>query len=763
MYYKIAQLMLTPGKKANTISDVFVAQPDANKESLAGKLFALAEIELNKSENLKIVNFLIDNINHNYYQNEKIILRERISDLKVEHIFESALAKTNKNLVEFLHNEKIKLDPKLINITIGVIYKNDLHFASIGKNKATLICKNKDLSDSGYKAINVENDENKKLNPAKLFTNVISGHIHNNCYFIFNNETLSEFLSEKQLIDIITKLPPGGAIEQIKNTLSKINSYVSFLAIIIKNSSMEEPSIKPSIEVVNTSARTSIEGLRETEETTEKFLTPTGIISPKKLTSYFSKILPNFSLNKKEKISDSKNILIKDRIIGKKKSNLFSFQKIIKIIKNIFVYSFNFIIYFFKIITNKNNLVDFLKSAKIKAGNLKRAFSDSISKLFYWFKNLNKINKILFSIGIICLILFIGNSTILFFKNKKVKIEETYNSSIEEIEQKQNQVEASLLYSNEAGAKKILEEIDSLLSIFPRETESQISDFNELTKKHKEQLEKIRHVVKISKSNELANFVNLNSNANPENLMLIKDDENKIYTGDSEQKSIYVLNLPDNSVTAITDLSININNLNYPTSDKNNNIYYFNLNNIIKLNTKKEEMSSLEINIKNNPNNISGIANFNNKLYLIDNKENEILRYNIAENGFSPPYSWLANNYDLSSATGIAIDGHIYILKENGDLEKYLKGEKENFSLDKIEPKIEKASKIFVSSEQKYIYILESIKNRLAVFDKTGKFILQYQSDEFNNLKDFAVLEDDEKIYFLNNTSIYEITAEHFE
>jgi nucleoside diphosphate kinase len=97
MYYKIAQLMLTPGKKASTVSDIFIAQPDVIKESLAGKLFILFEIESKKVDSLKVINFLIDNINYHYYQSEKIILREKITSLKVEHIFEDALAKTNKN------------------------------------------------------------------------------------------------------------------------------------------------------------------------------------------------------------------------------------------------------------------------------------------------------------------------------------------------------------------------------------------------------------------------------------------------------------------------------------------------------------------------------------------------------------------------------------------------------------------------------------------------------------------------------------------
>ena len=144
MHYRTASIILNSNQAANNAtSEIFVAQPDANKEALAGRLFAIVEININKAQALKTINFLINNINHNYYQNEKIILRERISSLKVEHIFETSLAKTNKDLAEFLDREKIKVTPANLNITIGVIHENNLHFSSVGKNKSLLIYKHK--------------------------------------------------------------------------------------------------------------------------------------------------------------------------------------------------------------------------------------------------------------------------------------------------------------------------------------------------------------------------------------------------------------------------------------------------------------------------------------------------------------------------------------------------------------------------------------------------------------------------------------------
>ena len=238
MYYKIAQLILSPGRNSSTSGDVFVAQPDSIKEDLAGKLFIIIEIESSTTKDLKIINFLIDNLNFNYYNSEKILLREKISSLKVEHIFEAALAKTNKSFFGFLENNKYNFNLNLLNISAGVIHKDELYLANHGKNKALLIYKKRKEDEEIYDYIDIFNeadkDEEEILNTKskKLFSNVISGKIPEGGQFIISNEALPEYLSKKQIIEISSTLPPISAVEQIKNTLTKINSYVSFSGII---------------------------------------------------------------------------------------------------------------------------------------------------------------------------------------------------------------------------------------------------------------------------------------------------------------------------------------------------------------------------------------------------------------------------------------------------------------------------------------------------------------------------------------------------
>jgi len=766
--------MLTPGRKASTISDIFIAQPDVIKESLAGKLFILFEIESRKVDSLKVINFLIDNINYNYYQSEKIILREKITSLKVEHIFETALAKTNKNFNEFLNNEKIKINLRSINITVGIIHENILYFANTGKNKVFLIYKSnpkqgknltnqseknmlredKSLPKGEYKITDITQQttvsDYKKEDEMKLFSNVISGPIPHQGHFVIANEALPEYITNKQLIQIVTTLPPASAVEQIKNILSKINAYVSFLGIIIKSTTLEKTEKQKKIAPLTT--HESVLDLNITEETTEHLLTPSGLINFKK----WYKFPQLFVKQRKEIKSDRKRLtLLKDKIFFKKQSFAI-IKKIINIIKNIAISLLNIFFYLTKALSSRKNIIRLFSRIKIN-------FAKQKEKFLFAFNNLNNKSKILLILSLSFLLIFAVNLSIIKLKNKKVEEQKSYTDLTALIERKQNQAEANLLYSNEEGARKLFTEIEKILAGFPQDTEEQKEQLRQFHEKFKLQLEKIRRVTRIDQPTELANFINLNSQAKPENIVL-GSSAKKIYSADSSQKSIYILDITNNLITTLTDLEQTIIGLRLPAKGINNSIYYFNDTNIIEFNTEKEAMNSLAINIIGNHYDFVSADTYNNKLYMLNAKDSQIYRYNKVGQGFSPsPYSWLKEKINLETAVDMSIDGHIYILKNNGEIIKLLRGKTVDLALEQIDPPLTKPTKLFVSPELKFIYVLEPMGKRLAVFDKTGQFIMQYYSDQLTDLKDFVVDEKNKILYFLNATVVFSFNCVHFE
>lgn len=766
MHYKLASLISTSSQKSGTAGEVYISQPDAEKERLAGKLFVLIEIDAGRANSLKLINFIINSINQNYYQNEKIILRERISSLKIEHIFETALTKTNRDLKEFLKEEKIKIKQSDLNITIGVIYENDLHFSNVGKNKAMLIYKEKEKkkntgakkqedSPATYKiAVLGNNEENKSKtkNEQGFFAEVISGVIPQEGYFLFTNEALPEYLSHKQLIKIITKLPPLSAAEQIKNTLTTINAYVSFSGIIIKNSSGEpeaqisqEPT--PAVDADIESADASFEDLNATEENTEKYLSPSGIINFKKWSKNCTKALTKVAKKTPQK---DKIFALKDKIFVKKKTPLTQCKKILIFLKNIILYIGGFFAWFFKSITNKEKMTQIVRNTK----DIPQKTKKKSKNIYQWFFSLNKKRKIAFIVGAICLLLFLASVSFTIINKKKAEQKQVFTELLENIEKRQNQIEANLLYSNEEGAKKLLKENDQFLADLASQVDEDNEKYINFINKHKKQKEKIRHVVYLEDLKEITDFNNLSSQADTNNIIYYKD---KIYAGDNKQGSIYITNLDDNSATAVTDINIDANLLNYPVANKDGYIYFMDDDKVIGLNSETENMENIQISLPNQELDIVAMDGYNNRLYALDSKNNEIYKFTKINGEFSQRSNWMKEDADFSNAKDLSIDGNIYVLFDNGKIIKYFSGEEREFETDLIDPEITNASKIFASNEEDgFIYVLEKSTNRLVVFDKEGKFLHQYKSEKLDNLKDFTIDEESEIIYFLNGNKIYE-------
>ncbi|MEI7620152.1 MAG: hypothetical protein WCJ57_01110 [Candidatus Falkowbacteria bacterium] len=713
MYTKIAPITINTEKKANGAAKIFIAEPEPAQEQLAGKLFILIEVEAKKSDANKIIDFVISDINENYYQNEKLMLREKIEALKIENIFETVLVKTNKNLIDFLSKEKINLSPKSINATIGIIFGNELHFSNIGTNQALLLYK--EDTDSVYKMINVERSEDTKdqsgdsLNFKKLFSSIISGEMPTKSYFIFANEALSEYLFNQELIEIITKLAPLGAAEQIKNTLFKINSFIPFMGIIVKNNlSHEEPESMEEYRQVEATRNISSEqqnpNLTRTEENTANILAPASAVSTKKMSGFCVKMI--------RKINPLKPI-------G-------------KIIKSLY--------------KPKEH------SANISATSLdKSALSVEVPR------NTRKLKKILLIILAVALLAFLGN--LIYQKTQTKKTEQVEENKEYEttIKQKENQIDSYLLYNDEKSAKGILEELKAYLDSIPEEKKAKIDNYNELKAKFDSQMAQVQHITKVEQLKVAADFSAIGSDLNIENIML---SNGKFYAADNNKKTIYRINAKD-GVSAVINLDQVKSYLKYPSTSKDGSVYYLDEGQTVVLNPKDEKLSTKKMGIVEGQN-LIGLFNYSDKLYALDKAKSQLYRYVSTNNEYPSAEPRLKSKLDASDVNSFTIDnaggpsavGTVYFLKSSGEVKKFYNGSEQKFTIDAIEPKLSNPTNIKILND---IYILDPANKRLTVFGRDGKAKKQYQSEQLSNLKDFTVDEKNKKAYMLTDNIVLEL------
>ncbi len=151
------------------------------------------------------------------------------------------------------------------------------------------------------------------------------------------------------------------------------------------------------------------------------------------------------------------------------------------------------------------------------------------------------------------------------------------------------------------------------------------------------------------------------------------------------------------------------------------------------------------------------VSSYNGNVYVLDKKQNQILKFVAADSGFSQTNYFKDASPDFSNAVSMAIDSSVYVLSSNGNVGKFTKGKSDSFSVTALETKLSSPKRIFTTADLDNIYILDNGNSRIVVLDKNGAYKSQYQANVIKNADDFDVSEKDKKAYVLSSGKVYEI------
>lgn len=742
MQYKLAQLILPATQKTDSLGEVFVAQPDTLKEELLGKLFVILQINSNSSNDVRLANFLISELNKNYYQNDKAILRERLKSITIEQVFESCLAKTNKNIADQLLSKKIIVDLRKINITIGVIFGTEVHFSNLGKNKINLFYRNKqEAGIDKYKSRDLTEDDNdtSEINPNKLFANLNNGILPQSGFMLFANEALPEYIGTKKLIEIITTLPPLGAIEHIKQQLEQLNSFVSFYAVLLKNTTGIVTADPPRR--TKASANESINDLRLTESITEKLLMPTGLIDFRKWTDRGKKAMTKSKSGSNQLSLANKHLKQERRstvtpnghgLLAKTKSysiNIATSAVALTVGLLHMTKGFNL---------RPQHLTNSVRQLALFAGN-------TLLSPVAWFFNLRQRQRLMIFGSFIFLILFGLSLWFTSYRQKQLASSERIETVLTQIEEKENLIDSSLIYKNDEGALNLANEVRVLIASLPALKEAN-PKLDLLKTKFQDQEKKIRKIISVTPK-EIANIGGLVAAAEP--LNLTKTDQ-ALYSSDSKNRAIYKIDLGTKIISTLSSGLENLESLNGGAID-NNLIYYQAKDKVFILNTKKDQGKTYEV--KDLPLNDSlALAPYLDKLYVL-NKAGEVMRLNFRNDSFTGPRNWLDQKVDTKNFAKLHIDGSIYMLYTDGNIVKFSRGEKQAFALTGLEPKLSKSTTM--TSSDNFIYIADSNLKAITVFDNKGAYQKMYQADKFTDVTALQIDEKNKTGYVLADKAVY--------
>lgn len=156
---------------------------------------------------------------------------------------------------------------------------------------------------------------------------------------------------------------------------------------------------------------------------------------------------------------------------------------------------------------------------------------------------------------------------------------------------------------------------------------------------------------------------------------------------------------------------------------------------------------------------IVDIAGFGSNLYVLDGVENQIWKYVPTSTGYSGKGKYLTSDTtaDFSDVIRMQIESSVYALKNDGEMLRFTKGAKDNFSYEGLDKNVNSPKSFFVSSDTESIYLLDSGNSRLLILTKVGGYKGQISGDKFATASDLVVDEENKKVYLLEGNNIYTV------
>ncbi len=643
--------------------------------------------------------------------------------------FESMLSDLNNKFFDIV-KEQISWTRK-INISIVLLLDNKLHFVNYGNNHLLLI-KHRYMVDM-IKEMSV----NLQVPGKKLFDQMYSGSIENFFRFTLCNQATFDYTSFETTKDILSLLPIQNIQTQIEQLTTKTHRNQNISGVIIQKINNEVQENISEVYKSDEQPQNSIEKLIQTSQRTKKLLKP----------QLLPDILQIFKfLKKKEKETILKEMpeknLPEKPIYKRFKFSKPSFNKIPFNLSNILL----------KVKHKKNKTIDIVK-------NTPQNFLYLWKNLKNKYTNLPKSSKYLLNFALILLLALAINLVTLGLKQQAKEKVEFYDSLIEQITSKHDEIQATIIYGDTKKARELLINNMNLIAKLPQNNEDRKNTYNMLFETNQKFMDEANKLYTIPSPLLLIDLNKFNNSVDPINISLNK---NSIIALTNE--SIINININTKEISELSFTDFNIINPKYSIPIDTINLIYSEDGKIFRYDTITNSFAPTKTTFTYNNNKISDIGTYNNNLYLLDTTENQIWKMNKVGDNFSSPNKWTKEKLDISNATSFTIDGNIYILENNGNVTKLTRGNKKEFNLEKIEPPLTNTIKIYSETDIPYLYILDKNNNRIIIFDKQGKLVKQYKSDKFNNSKDFAIdykaQEDSTLVYILAEKNIYQIAIE---
>jgi hypothetical protein len=377
-------------------------------------------------------------------------------------------------------------------------------------------------------------------------------------------------------------------------------------------------------------------------------------------------------------------------------------------------------------------------------------------------------NKILLSaVGILAVVVVIA--TVSLAKGNTVRVsKKTAVASLESAVQKNDAAKAAIIYEDTAKASSLLFEAYNLAEAAAKNNTTKTQALS-LLAAITTQLNEVSKVKHIDNLRPLTDFASLASQIDTQNSAQVKLSLNSImaigsdiYTFDTEYNKILKYNDSRKEAGIVNSLVSKENKIKLGTIvDSNNLIFYASPASVYSLNLTENKLQGVALD-GGNWNNASSIIAYTDKLYFLDPDNKQIWKYKRLTEGYTkiaPYFEDNSNIPDFKGASKFAIDGSVYVLN-NGAISKYDGGAPIDFSLKNVPEysgTLGAIKDIFANATTSGLYVLDSEKSRVVLFDKSGNYMKQYIFSGISNPSSMFVDESAGYIWLLAGTQVFQL------
>lgn len=740
--HELDSLLLYDPNRSRATTNVWVARPTPDEQQRLGKLFMIVSIDTHQRINHDIIGIIQDEVRTQFYQGQ---------GLSPERQLEHAVHHTNQRLHDLIA-DGVNQWVSQCHILLGLVHGHQVTLFPVRSVHAFRLHQSRLVDILGE-------PNTAPPNPLRVFSESLNGTLEPNDCLLVCLPSLLDYFSLEKLRRTMLDYPPHEAVRQLEQQLMGVDPSVSFGAMIfrfIPETELAVPSVTiagipdvapaptpyiaaPRHMGVDGAPQRSMETLIEKEKNTAQLLAPSAWPAIRQSVSGVGEFVQRFFRTLILRKPPRRHVPYVPETTPAPRQSLST---------TVSRPSINLQ----PVLTAMSRTIQSLAASIRVLFHRRRAITEPVTTMmrpsrrwrvsFRWWYRLTARQR---QLVVIALILLVILSTVMFrnggTQSKKVATNTT--SSVTDIQTNLDRAQSALVYGGESTARISLTTAQDEITALPTKTKTEKQQKDAFTGRLNDLLAQVMHQTKVTQTQSIAQAT---SGVQPKQLYLVGSS---VVSVDAATSHLMITNLITHQTTTKA-VTVDVGTLLTGTPISNSTIVFLtNRQSFAEYDVTKDSWKPLTATLATSTI-IPSLSWFQNRLYALDTGSNAILKFTRSPATYGTGVNWLKAPTDLHTARQVVVDGSIYVLLPNGQVEVYFGGKITSFTLDTITPALTDATRIWTDANSKYLYLLEPKNKRIVAYDKNGKFLRQYSADSWTDLRDLVVNEKDKLVYILN-------------